>query len=47
MRRLPARVRGAGGKIVQKMFRWLTVPDYGTYLAHSTNIDGIFRLRRR
>jgi len=33
----------AGGKIVQKMFPPLTVPDYGTYLAQlKTNIDGIF-----
>jgi len=32
-----------GGKIVQKMFPPLTVPDYGTYLAQlKTNIDGIF-----
>jgi branched-chain amino acid transport system substrate-binding protein len=33
----------AGGKIVQKMFSPLTVPDYGTYLAQlKTNIDGLF-----
>ena len=33
----------AGGKIVQKMFSPLTVPDYGTYIAQlKTNIDGIF-----
>jgi branched-chain amino acid transport system substrate-binding protein len=33
----------AGGKIVQKMFPPLTVPDYGTYLAQlKTNVDGIF-----
>jgi branched-chain amino acid transport system substrate-binding protein len=33
----------AGGKIVQKMFSPLTVPDYATYLAQlKTNIDGIF-----
>jgi branched-chain amino acid transport system substrate-binding protein len=32
-----------GGKIVQKMFPPLTVPDYGTYLAQlRPNIDGIF-----
>jgi branched-chain amino acid transport system substrate-binding protein len=32
-----------GGKIVQKTFPPLTVPDYGTYLAQlKTNIDGIF-----
>ena len=32
-----------GGKIVQKLFPPLTVPDYGTYLAQmKTNIDGIF-----
>ncbi len=32
-----------GGKIVQKMFPPLTVPDYATYLAQQkTNIDGIF-----
>jgi branched-chain amino acid transport system substrate-binding protein len=32
-----------GGKIVQKMFPPLTVPDYGTYLAQlKTNIDCIF-----
>jgi len=32
-----------GGKIVQKMFPPLTVPDYGTYLAQlKTNIDGVF-----
>jgi len=33
----------AGGKIVQKTFPPLTVPDYGTYLAQlKTNIDAIF-----
>src|SRR6266513_2092073 len=33
----------AGGKIVQKMFPPLTVPDYATFLAQlKTNIDGIF-----
>src|SRR5262245_51901049 len=33
----------AGGKIVQKMFPPLTVPDYATYIAQlKTNIDGIF-----
>ena len=33
----------SGGKIVQKMFPPLTVPDYSTYLAQlKTNIDGIF-----
>ena len=33
----------AGGKVVQRMFPPLTVPDYGTYLAQlKTNIDGIF-----
>ena len=33
----------AGGKIVQKLFPPLAVPDYGTYLAQmKTNIDGIF-----
>src|SRR3954467_5597005 len=32
-----------GGKIVQKMFPPLTVPDYGTYLAQlKTNVDAIF-----
>lgn len=32
-----------GGKIVQKMFSPLTVPDYATYLAQlKTNIDGLF-----
>lgn len=32
-----------GGKIIQKMFPPLTVPDYGTYLAQlKTNQDGIF-----
>src|SRR6267143_4481629 len=32
-----------GGKIVQKMFPPLTVPDYGTYLAQlKTDIDGVF-----
>jgi len=33
----------SGGKIVQKMFPPLTVPDYATYLAQmKTNIDAIF-----
>ncbi len=33
----------AGGKIVQKLFPPLTVPDYGTYLAQlKTNADAIF-----
>src|SRR5438067_2852723 len=33
----------SGGKIVQKTFPPLTVPDYATYLAQlKTNIDGIF-----
>jgi branched-chain amino acid transport system substrate-binding protein len=33
----------AGGRIVQKMFSPLTVPDYGTYLAQlKTNVDSIF-----
>ena len=33
----------AGGKIVQKLFPPLTVPDYGTYLAQlKTNVDAIF-----
>jgi branched-chain amino acid transport system substrate-binding protein len=33
----------AGGKVVQRMFPPLTVPDYGTYLAQlKTNIDGLF-----
>jgi branched-chain amino acid transport system substrate-binding protein len=32
-----------GGRIVQKMFPPLTVPDYGTYLAQlKTNVDGVF-----
>jgi branched-chain amino acid transport system substrate-binding protein len=32
-----------GGKVVQKMFPPLTVPDYGTYLAQlKTNVDGLF-----
>jgi branched-chain amino acid transport system substrate-binding protein len=32
-----------GGKIVQKLFSPLTVPDYGTYLAQlKTDIDGVF-----
>jgi len=32
-----------GGKIVQKMFPPLTVPDYATYLAQlKTNVDGVF-----
>jgi branched-chain amino acid transport system substrate-binding protein len=33
----------AGGKVVQKMFSPLTVPDYGTYLAQlKPNVDGFF-----
>jgi branched-chain amino acid transport system substrate-binding protein len=33
----------AGGKIVQKMFPPLTVPDYATYLAQlKTNVDAVF-----
>src|SRR6266850_4961800 len=33
----------AGGKIVQKLFSPLTVPDYGTYIAQlKTDVDGIF-----
>src|SRR5437764_1172072 len=33
----------ARGKVVQRMFPPLTVPDYGTYLAQlKTNIDGVF-----
>src|SRR3989454_5767198 len=33
----------AGGKVVQKLFSPLTVPDYGTYIAQlKTNVDGIF-----
>jgi branched-chain amino acid transport system substrate-binding protein len=33
----------AGGKIVQKLFPPLTVPDYGTYIAQlKTNVDGVF-----
>jgi len=33
----------AGGKVVQRLFSPLTVPDYGTYLAQlKTNIDAIF-----
>jgi branched-chain amino acid transport system substrate-binding protein len=33
----------AGGKIVQKLFPPLAVPDYGTYLAQlKTDVDGIF-----
>jgi branched-chain amino acid transport system substrate-binding protein len=32
-----------GGKIVQKMFPPLTVPDYGTFLAQlKTNVDAVF-----
>ncbi len=32
-----------GGKVVQKMFPPLTVPDYGTYLAQlKTNVDSVF-----
>src|SRR3954470_6538335 len=32
----------AGGKIIQKLFPPLTVPDYGTYLAQLKNADAIF-----
>src|SRR5881394_705368 len=33
----------AGGKVVQRMFPPLTVPDYGTYLAQlKTNVDAVF-----
>jgi branched-chain amino acid transport system substrate-binding protein len=33
----------AGGKVVQRMFPPLTVPDYGTYLAQlKTDVDGVF-----
>lgn len=33
----------SGGKVVQKFFPPLTVPDYGTFLAQlKTNVDGIF-----
>jgi branched-chain amino acid transport system substrate-binding protein len=33
----------AGGKVVQKMFSPLTVPDYATYIAQlKTKIDGLF-----
>src|SRR4029079_894525 len=33
----------AGGKVVQRMFPPLTVPDYGTYLAQLTStVDGVF-----
>jgi branched-chain amino acid transport system substrate-binding protein len=33
----------AGGKVVQKMFSPLTVPDYATYIAQlKTNVDGFF-----
>jgi branched-chain amino acid transport system substrate-binding protein len=33
----------SGGKIIQKLFPPLTVPDYGTYLAQlKTNVDGLF-----
>jgi len=33
----------AGGKIIQKLYPPLTVPDYGTYLAQlKTNADGVF-----
>jgi branched-chain amino acid transport system substrate-binding protein len=33
----------AGGKVVQRTFPPLTVPDYGTYLAQlKSNIDGLF-----
>ncbi|MDB5804467.1 MAG: transporter substrate-binding protein [Betaproteobacteria bacterium] len=32
-----------GGKVVQKMFSPLAVPDYGSYLAQlKTNVDGVF-----
>src|ERR1051325_6985455 len=32
-----------GGKVVQRMFPPLTVPDYGTYLAQlKTNVDAVF-----
>jgi branched-chain amino acid transport system substrate-binding protein len=32
-----------GGKVVQRMFPPLTVPDYGTYLAQlKTDVDGLF-----
>lgn len=32
-----------GGRVVQKMFPPLTVPDYGTYLAQlKTNVDAVF-----
>src|SRR3954470_16763658 len=32
-----------GGKVVQRTFPPLTVPDYGTYLAQmKTNVDGVF-----
>src|SRR3954470_15278831 len=32
----------SGGKIIQKLFPPLTVPDYGTYLAQLKNADAIF-----
>src|SRR6266704_2247728 len=33
----------AGGKIVQKLFSPLNVPDYGTYIAQlKTDVDGVF-----
>src|SRR5215213_7601545 len=33
----------AGGKIVQRLFPPIAVPDYGTYLAQlKTNVDGVF-----
>jgi branched-chain amino acid transport system substrate-binding protein len=33
----------AGGKVVQRMFPPIAVPDYGTYLAQlKTNVDGVF-----
>jgi branched-chain amino acid transport system substrate-binding protein len=33
----------AGGKIVQKLFPPLAVPDYGTYIAQlKTDVDGVF-----
>src|SRR4051794_19664647 len=31
-----------GGKVIQKLFPPLTVPDYGTYLAQLKNADAIF-----
>src|SRR4051794_8845688 len=32
----------SGGKVIQKLFPPLTVPDYGTYLAQLKNADAIF-----